>query len=110
MPWRQPSIVPFTRIGIVCHVPSNSGVFGIFDRDVCLYVGDTWNLRGRLLELANALAEPEGLSIVWENCAEDECAARRCALEQELLTTTSDESARRLPGIQLRSEPLRRTA
>ena len=110
MPWREPNTAPFTRIGIVSHVPPDAGVFGIVDGDVCLYVGDSWNLRGRLLELANVVAEPDGLSIVWERCPENECVARRETLERELAPDPPDEVVQRLPGIRLRPENLRRSA
>jgi hypothetical protein len=91
-------------------VPPDSGVFGIVEGEACLYIGDTWNLRGRLLELANHIPEPDSLSIIWEQCPEAECATRRHALEAELIHQTTEDPARRLPGIQLRPEPLRRTA
>jgi hypothetical protein len=108
MPWREPSTVPFTRIGIVSQVPPEAGVFGIIEGEVCLYVGDTWNLRGRLLELANVVENQEGLSVVWERCPESECTDRRLTLEKELNTAPVDEPLKRLPGIHLRSEPMPR--
>jgi hypothetical protein len=93
----------------VSHVPPDSGVFGIMERDVCVYIGSSWNLRGRLLELANLVAEPEGLSIIWVPCPESESAARCQALELELLTEPDNNAIERFPGIHLRPEPLRRS-
>ena len=110
MCWRDLSAAPFTRMGIVCHVPPEPGVFGIVEADICLYVSDTWNLRARLLELANVVADPAGLSVVWEQCPESECASRRLSLEQEIMKESPEQAAKRLPGIHLRPELLRRTA
>ena len=104
MPWREPNTVPFTRIGIVSHVPPEAGVFGIIDGDVYLYLGDSWNLRGRLLELANLVSASEQLTIIWEQCPEAECMDRRVALTRELAPTPPDEAMKRFPGIQLRPE------
>ena len=109
MPWREPNTVPFTRIGIVSQVPPESGVFGITEGEVYLYVGESWNLRARLLELANVVTQPDGLAIVWERCPEADCAGRRSDLEQELTPEAFDEPVERLPGIHLRPEPLRRS-
>lgn len=102
MPWREPGSVPFTRIGIVSNVPPEAGVFGVMHGQVCLYLGDTWNLRARLLELANAIPHTEGLTLVWERCPEPDCATRRNALEQELAVGTSPELPDRFPGLHLR--------
>lgn len=103
MPWCEPSTVPFTRIDIVCHVPAAPGVFGILENGVCLYVGDTWNLRGRLLELANLISDQEALTIVWEKCPESQCGGRRLTLENELLSEP-ELISQRFPGIQLRRQ------
>lgn len=109
MPWREPSTAPFTRIGIVTQVPPESGVFGVVDGDVCIYVGHSWNLRGRLLDLANAVIPREGLTVTWERCPESECLARHQSLEQELMTELAGEPLDRLPGIHLRPTYTRRS-
>lgn len=107
MPWREPQTAPFTRIGIVSHVPPESGVFGICEGELYIYIGSTWNLRGRLLELANLVDRPDGLSIVWEICPEPDCAVRRGTLEKELTSESLEDPGHRLPGIHLRPEPIR---
>lgn len=109
MPWREPSTAPFTRIGIVCNVPPGSGVFGIIEGDTCVYLGETWNLRNRLLDIVNVIVESDKFSIIWEECPEALCASRRQTLEQELLPPT-DPAVPKLPGIHLRPEIQRRIA
>jgi hypothetical protein len=76
MPWRNPSHVPFTRISIVASVPCESGVFAIYEGTDCLLLGNSWNLRGRFLELTNGLDLLEDLTATFELCPEWECEAR----------------------------------
>ncbi len=85
MPWRDARSIPFTRIDIVAHVPSRSGVFAVLNEEqTCILVSATWNLKARLLDLANVLTS-QVLSITYELCPEDECAGRSAELNQELL-------------------------
>lgn len=101
MPWREPQTAPFTRIGIVSLVPSESGVFGLFSGDSCLLVAESWNLKARLLDLINTVSEPAELTIVFELCPETEAEARRNELQRDLLALPSEPvaSGKRLPGI-----------
>lgn len=105
MPWLQPITVPFNRLQIVATVPSESGVYGVYDSNVCVFIGESWNLKARLLEIAGVLPEVGHLTIVYELCAEEARAARRAALAKEL--TPELDRARivppALPGISFQS-------
>jgi len=86
MPWRNSLSLPFTRLQISAKVPAASGVYGIVADGECLLIGDSWNLRGRLLELAGALTDyPKPLMLVIEPCAEEERSERRQVLHRELI-------------------------
>jgi hypothetical protein len=86
MPWRNPLSLPFTHLQISARVPATSGVYGIVADGECLLIGETWNLRGRLLELAVALSDyPKPLMLVIETCAEEECSERQQVLHRELI-------------------------
>jgi hypothetical protein len=98
MAWRNGISLPFTRIEIVSRVPPESGVYGIFEGDSCVFVGESWNLRARLLELASVLAEVGHLGIVYELCADEQRSDRKTALTAELIGQHPDESVP-IPGL-----------
>ena len=101
MPWRDAISLPFTRIDIVARVPSESGVYGILDEDCCIFVGESWNLKGRLLELAAVLAEVSHLTIQYELCSDEERGQRKNALMRELIGDRASDAmpVPALPGI-----------
>lgn len=106
MAWRSPQTVPFTRIGIVSQVPSESGVFGLVSGDACLLVAESWNLKARLLDLINILAGPVELSVVFELCPESEAEARCQELHKELMISAENQPATgHPPGISFWSAP-----
>lgn len=72
MSWRNPQHLPFTRLDIAAALPSESGVYSVFDGEYCLMVGEAWNLKARLLELANVLSDLDELTIIYELCPETE--------------------------------------
>ena len=103
MPWREPQIVPLSRIAIVSHVPSESGVYGIYDGESCLFIGEAWNLRARLMELVNVLQDLSELSVTYELCSDAGRLDRKEELASRLLTITPSTSLpRELPGIRFR--------
>ena len=101
MPWRDPQSIPLTRIDIVSQVPSESGVYAIFDGDVCLLVGEGWNLKARLLELVNLLQDVGEFRVIYELCSDDERVVRKESLARLLLRSAPriELPARQLPGI-----------
>ena len=99
MPWRNAQSVPFTRIDVVAHVPAASGVFAIMDGDACLLVAESWNLKGRLLELANVLEGFEDLHIIYDLCAEEERADLKAKVSGVLMSETASPLGRRIPGL-----------
>jgi excinuclease UvrABC nuclease subunit len=101
MPWRDPHNVPLTRIDIVAQIPSESGVYAIMDADVCLLVGEAWNLKARLLELMNAVREASEIYVVYELCPDEERLSRKNFIAASLLKTTPRKEIRdqKLPGI-----------
>lgn len=109
MPWLQPSSVPFNRLHIVATVPSESGVYGIFDAEVCVFVGESWNLKARLLELASVLTEIGHLTVRYELCAEEIRAARTADLRAELMPEVEARSVTppALPGLSFQSRSTR---
>jgi hypothetical protein len=115
MPWRESQEVPFTRIDIVSAIPADPGVYAVMEGENCLLVGETWNLKGKLLELANAINGSEGLTLVFELCDEDSSRVlRRQELTRELIPDleppldSHDELVpKRLPGISF-SDGIRR--
>ena len=101
MPWRDPQSTPLTRIDIVSQIPSESGIYAIYDKEICLLVGEAWNLKARLLELMNVLQDVGEFRVVYELCAEEERAARKDKLAGVLLRTPppAELRVRELPGI-----------
>jgi len=63
-------------------------VFGILAEDRCVLIGESWNLKARLLELINTLHSPETLTIIYELCSEDQRLRRREVLHGELVSGT----------------------
>jgi hypothetical protein len=105
MPWRDPQTFPLTRIAVVARIPSESGVYAIYDGEACLVVGEAWNLKARLLELMNVLQDVGEFHVTIDLCAEEVRMARKEELAVELLQTAPsiDLPVRELPGISFRN-------
>jgi hypothetical protein len=101
MPWQDATSVSFTHIDIVSRIPSESGVYGIHDGECCIFIGESWNLKARLLELASALSEVAHLRIVYELCPEEQRSERKAALSAEVIGDRSDQGlpVPQLPGV-----------
>jgi hypothetical protein len=101
MPWRDATSIPFTHIDIVAHIPSESGVYGIIDGERCIFVGESWNLKARLLGLAAALPEVSHLRIRYEICPDDIRVERKNELVVELIRAYPEQpvTMMALPGI-----------
>jgi hypothetical protein len=99
MLWRDPHNAPLTRIEIVAHIPSESGIYAIMDADVCLLVGEAWNLKARLLELMNVIKDAGEFHVIYELCAEEERLARKASLASALLKS---EPSVEIPGRESR--------
>jgi hypothetical protein len=108
MSWRDSITIPFTRIEVVSRVPALPGVYAVMDGETCLMVGDAWNLRARLLGLANALTahDSHSIFITFEACENDLLSSRKLELEQHLLA----EAPPTLPGLRLSVHPDRQRA
>ena len=102
MPWLQPHSVPFTLIQISAHVPSEPGVYGLLDGDSCVYVGESWNLKARLLELATNVSTTATLTLVYETCTEADLAARQKSLAEELVKADSAVAEHGRRGLSFR--------
>jgi excinuclease UvrABC nuclease subunit len=105
MPWLEPISLPFTHIDIAARVPSESGVYGIVDGHNCVFVGEAWNLKARLLEHAAVLSDVNHLTIIYELSPDDERVARKTVLAAELTINRSEKPVPlpALPGINLSS-------
>jgi hypothetical protein len=110
MPWIDARTIPYTRLGVVSQVPSDGGVFAIMDGESCLLVGESWNLKARLLELINVVSGEQELTVTWECCDDHEREPRRLQLSADLIPADDRDSTsnRPLPGIQLRDFMLQR--
>jgi hypothetical protein len=109
LPWENAQSVAFTRLEIVSRVPSEPGVFGIMDGGECLLVGESWNLKARLLDLVNVLDGQTQLSILFETCPDEERERRKEVLTRELRGSPTDAASDSvLPGLSLR-DTLRRS-
>jgi hypothetical protein len=104
MPWRNPKTVPLTRIDVVSQIPSDSAIYAIMEDETCLLVGETWNLRGRLLELLNVLQDVGEFRVTYELCSEEERLARKAQVSAALVTSVppAEMHTRELPGITFR--------
>ena len=109
MPWRHPQTADFTRLAIVATVPSEPGVYALYESETCVFVGEAWNLKARLLEIFNLVDERHALTIRYETCPEDQTGARKESVETGLNMNMSTQGPP-LPGIRLREELLRRSA
>ena len=101
MPWRDAKSITFTHIDIVAYMPSESGVYAIFDAECCIFVGESWNLKARLLELAAALSDVSHLTVKYELCADQDRIERKNTLMVELVDQQAERPVRlmALPGI-----------
>jgi hypothetical protein len=110
VPWENAQSVSFTRLEIVSQIPSASGVFAVMDGESCLLIGESWNLKARLLDLANLLDGQTQLSIRFETCPDEERERRKSAVMSEMQLSSEVHRAERvLPGLSLRDE-FRRSA
>ena len=105
MPWRNQQTLPLTRIAVVARIPSEAGVYAIYEGEACLLVGEAWNLKARLLELMNVLQDVGEFQVTFEMCSEEVRVARKEELAAELLRSAPsvDLPFRELPGITLRN-------
>ena len=95
MPWRNPQSAELTHHEIAHAVPSASGVYGIIEGERYLFVGDSWNLRSRLMDLATVLAPELGpVSVIFETCSDAERPLRRSVLNQEFVHPAPSLAAR----------------
>lgn len=111
MPWQNPTTISFGRLDIVARVPSEPGVFAVMEGGHCLLVGESWNLKARLLDLVNCVNGQSEVTVIFECCEEGAREGRKKALAAEL-TPFDDEGhsdTRMFPGISLR-ETLQRSA
>ena len=101
MPWHEATSIPFTHIDIVAYMPSESGVYGIVEGDCCIFVGESWNLKARLLELAAALSDISHLTITYELCKDEDRIERKNTLVAELVGDRSEKPVALMgvPGI-----------
>ena len=88
MPWTKPQVVPFSSTEVSSQVPPSSGVYGLVDADTCLFVGESWNLKARLLELTSSVSKLGNLTVVYELCPDDERWDRKRMLSTELVHKT----------------------
>jgi hypothetical protein len=110
VPWDNAQSVPFTRLDVVAQVPSASGVFAVMDGEYCLLIGESWNLKARLLDLANLLDGETQLSILFETCPDEERECRKSAVTAQMEQHAANGRPERvLPGLSLR-DGLRRSA
>jgi len=102
--------VSFTRLEIVSSVPSLPGVFAIMDGELCLLVAESWNLKARLLDLANVLDGQTHLSIRFETCADEDRERRKSVVTAALAPKAAGaaDSDPVLPGLSIR-EALQRS-
>lgn len=109
MPWRDPQSIPLTRIDIVSQVPSESGVYAIFEGEACLSVGEAWNLKARLLETMNVFPDGGDFTVIYELCEENERLGRKDDLARVLIRpkTPVEPQGRQLPGISFWNSAIR---
>lgn len=86
MPWHNPKCSELSQHEIATVVPAASGVYGIVEGDRYLFIGDSWNLQSRLMDLASVLGRELGpVSIIFETCSDAERPARRNDLSNEFV-------------------------
>jgi hypothetical protein len=104
VPWQNPTSISFGRLDIVAHVPSEPGIYAVMEEGRCLLVGESWNLKARLLDLVNCVSGQPQLTVTFEVCDDDVREARKNALAQELTPSEDDTvpDSRVFPGISLR--------
>lgn len=57
----------------------------MIDGETCLFVGESWNLKARLLELATVLADLGSLAVQYETCPDSERWERKRSLSEEFV-------------------------
>jgi hypothetical protein len=94
MPWHNATTIDFSRIAIAAYVPADPGVFALRSGDRYLCLGDSWNLKAKLMEVANIVDDrPEPLSVVFETCEENERFQLRESLTSEFIGEVSMPSS-----------------
>ena len=85
MPFEQLIPLPFTSRAVRAHAPAASGVYGISNAREWIYIGQTENIQGALLDhlqdLHAALMKREPTGFVFEVCD----GARRPARQDRLV-------------------------
>ena len=91
MPFNGPGNFPFTQAGITNGAPRASGVYGIFNSNEWIYVGESTDIETRLFEHLNGNSDqsacilgrrPTGFT--YETCPAQNRTTRESALIREL--------------------------
>lgn len=53
MPWANPRSYEFNRLSVLVNAPELSGVYALFTSTTWVYVGESWNVRARLIQHLN---------------------------------------------------------
>ena len=86
MPWHNPKLSELSQFDIANEVPAASGVYGIVEGDQYLFIGDSWNLQSRLMDLAIVLGPELGpVSVIYETCSDAERPLRKSVLAEEFV-------------------------
>ena len=102
MLWIDPQTLPLTWVEIASKVPSESGVYAIMDDGECVLVGESWNLKARLLDMIKVVDGIGEFSAVIDLCPEKNRMERKEQLAAALLPKkpkAMSASATGLPGI-----------
>ena len=88
MPFADCAARSFTVVSIQKNAPESSGVYGLSNAREWLFIGESDNIRARLLEhrrkIGTVLERQNPMGFTFELCSPSERSARRKALVREL--------------------------
>lgn len=66
MPFTDKTTYPFSEAGIAAYAPTVSGVYGIYNSDVWIYVGEAGDMEKRLYEHYRKQSDQSGRIWAWK--------------------------------------------
>ena len=98
MPFEQLTPRPFTSVAIATYAPAAAGVYGISNAQEWIYIGQSDDIKGSLLEhlqdLTTSLMKHRPAGFVFEICRGAHRLARQDRLVQEYEPACNRESSR----------------
>lgn len=96
MPWNSPNSYRFAADAITTHAPAGSGVYGLYSAQQWIYIGESHDIRSRLLQHLRGdnecITRLNPASFVFELAPVHQLVARQIALIREFRPVCNQRS------------------